>query len=114
MKKVLHIPGKQPHLEGFRLKCRFTSPHISLKLLSLGALLSVKPSVLQWIPRLLCINERMVLSGVWKHGFFSMTAVAATNVGDIILDSDSLPQKCTPGERVGEFRLGSTIVLVCF
>lgn len=85
MKKVLHIPG---------------------------ALLSVKPSVLQWIPRLLCINERMVLSGVWKHGFFSMTAVAATNVGDIILDSDSLPQKCTPGERVGEFRLGSTIVLV--
>jgi len=99
-----------------------------------GLLLSVKPSVLDRIPHLFCLNERVVLNGHWKHGFFSMSAVAATNVGDISIEADptlktnvkrkmrdSTDKKCstfamshsyTPGQRVGEFRLGSTIVLV--
>jgi len=96
-----------------------------------GMLLSVRPSVLEWIPLLLCLNERVVLSGSWKHGHFSMTAVAATNVGDIFINDPSLnltnvkalttedhlvvstePKHYQKGEHVGEFRLGSTIVLI--
>ncbi|KAI6201519.1 Phosphatidylserine decarboxylase proenzyme, mitochondrial [Aphelenchoides besseyi] len=96
-----------------------------------GYLLSVRPTVLEWIPLLFCLNERVVLSGFWKHGHFSMTAVAATNVGDIVIHSPSLkkvdvksittsehmvvsaePTIYKKGEHVGEFRLGSTIVLI--
>lgn len=99
-----------------------------------GLLLSVRPSLLDRLPRLFCINERVVLNGHWKYGFFSMSAVAATNVGDVVIDIDpdlrtnvkrvqrmadkpmascvDLHHEFIPGERVGEFRLGSTIVLV--
>uniref|UniRef100_A0A7E4UTK1 phosphatidylserine decarboxylase n=1 Tax=Panagrellus redivivus TaxID=6233 RepID=A0A7E4UTK1_PANRE len=92
-----------------------------------GFLLSVKPSILDWIPRLFCLNERIVLSGAWKHGFFSMSAVAATNVGDINIPLGSAEKEVMKtethavfsedysyfrGDKVGEFRLGSTIVLI--
>ncbi|KAI1729174.1 phosphatidylserine decarboxylase domain-containing protein [Ditylenchus destructor] len=93
-----------------------------------GFLLSVRPSYIDWIPKLFCMNERVVLSGHWKHGYFSMTAVAATNVGDIVINSESIKNRkvieteqfnvvdhnyhFTPGVKVGEFRLGSTIVLI--
>ncbi|CAD5221424.1 unnamed protein product [Bursaphelenchus xylophilus] len=96
-----------------------------------GHLLSVRPSILEKIPLLFCLNERMVLNGGWKDGFFSMTAVAATNVGDISIEKkleESRNAKTleteefestkasgilyNTGEKVGEFRLGSTIVLI--
>ncbi|CAI5444575.1 unnamed protein product [Caenorhabditis angaria] len=99
-----------------------------------GLLLSVRPTLLSHVPHLFCLNERVVLNGKWRHGFFSMAAVAATNVGDIVVDAEpslrtnkltrrKKSQKIAnteteihapylSGERVGEFRLGSTIVLV--
>ncbi|VDN89562.1 unnamed protein product [Brugia pahangi] len=97
-------------------------------------LLSVRPTFLYRMPHLFCINERVVLKGSWKHGFFSLCAVAATNVGDVSIDADpllhtnikrlrkeiskavpiiaELEHAYRPGDKVGEFRLGSTIVLI--
>ncbi|KAJ8311963.1 hypothetical protein KUTeg_009336 [Tegillarca granosa] len=71
-----------------------------------GELLSVSPGVARWIQGLFNFNERVVYTGSWKHGFFSYTAVGATNVGSIKIYCD---QK---GEMFGEFNLGSTIVLI--
>ena len=45
----------------------------------------MNPYFFNLIPTLLAINERVALCGKWKHGFFSYTAVAATNVGDIVI-----------------------------
>lgn len=45
--------------------------------------MSVNPGMARWIKELFCHNERVVLTGDWKHGFFSLTAVGATNVGSI-------------------------------
>ena len=40
------------------------------------------------IPELMNINERVVYIGSWEHGFFSMAAVGATNVGSIKIYED--------------------------
>lgn len=53
-----------------------------------GELLSVNPSVANWIGGLFSLNERAVYIGDWEHGFFSMTAVGATNVGSIKVYDD--------------------------
>lgn len=45
-----------------------------------GELLSVNPKIAQWIPDLFTLNERAVYVGRWKYGFFSLTAIGATNV----------------------------------
>jgi phosphatidylserine decarboxylase len=74
------------------------------------------------------MNERTVLNGHWHYGFFSMSAVAATNVGDIVIfdepnknrkivhmETYDLVNESTrfkAGKKVGEFRMGSAIVLV--
>ncbi|XP_012586490.1 PREDICTED: phosphatidylserine decarboxylase proenzyme isoform X2 [Condylura cristata] len=102
-----------------------------------GSLMSVNPGMARWIKELFCHNERVVLTGDWKHGFFSLTAVGATNVGSIRIyfDQDlhtNSPRYCKgtyndfsfvshankegipmrKGEHLGEFNLGSTIVLI--
>lgn len=55
-----------------------------------GELLSVNPLIAGWIPDLFCLNERAVYVGNWEHGFFSMIAVGATNVGSIRVHSDEV------------------------
>ncbi|XP_068423096.1 phosphatidylserine decarboxylase proenzyme, mitochondrial isoform X2 [Clinocottus analis] len=109
-----------------------------------GSLLSVNPGVARLVKELFCLNERVALSGQWQHGFFSLTAVGATNVGSIRLYFDQELQTNAPrynkgsfhdrsyvavdgqslkldgeggvalqkGTAVGEFNLGSTIVLL--
>lgn len=53
-----------------------------------GELYSVSPYVQRTLPGLFTLNERVVLLGRWKHGFFSYTAVGATNVGSIKINFD--------------------------
>ncbi|XP_077944694.1 phosphatidylserine decarboxylase proenzyme, mitochondrial isoform X2 [Gasterosteus aculeatus] len=117
-----------------------------------GSLLSVNPGVARLVKELFCLNERVALTGQWQHGFFSLTAVGATNVGSIRVYFDQELQTNIPryskgsfhdrsyvaadnllskvggkggvasgegdgvvlqkGAAVGEFNLGSTIVLL--
>ncbi|GIY98359.1 phosphatidylserine decarboxylase proenzyme, mitochondrial [Caerostris extrusa] len=98
-----------------------------------GELLSVCPGIVSWIAGLFNLNERVVYSGEWQHGFFSLTAVGATNVGSIRVYFDETLEtnrkKCKKGtceemhfnppvnvtekgHPFGEFNLGSTIVLI--
>lgn len=55
-----------------------------------GRLLSVRPSLMRRMPEVLHINERVCYTGNWEHGFFSMTAVGATNVGSIKVNFDEV------------------------
>lgn len=59
-----------------------------------GRLLSVRPSLMKRMPEVLHINERVSYTGSWPHGFFSMTAVGATNVGSIKVNFDEV--SCSP------------------
>lgn len=94
-----------------------------------GKLLSVNPWMAKLIPGLFTMNERAVYVGEWKHGFFSMTAVGATNVGSIEIYSDPDLRTNTKGKRnrieelqttvsykkgelFGQFNMGSTIILL--
>ncbi|KAJ3403249.1 phosphatidylserine decarboxylase [Chytriomyces confervae] len=104
-----------------------------------GEMLSVSPWIVSKLRNLFILNERVSLTGQWKHGYFSMIPVAATNVGGIIINFDdqfvsnspSIPSATQPlgtfserhftgkdkvvlkrGDEVGGFKLGSTIVLV--
>ncbi|XP_049884279.1 phosphatidylserine decarboxylase proenzyme, mitochondrial [Pectinophora gossypiella] len=95
-----------------------------------GKLLSVNPWMAKLIPGLFTMNERAVYVGEWKHGFFSMTAVGATNVGSIEVYKDPELRTNTKGKRgrvdeaelgkvkfdkgelFGQFNMGSTIILL--
>ena len=53
----------------------------------LGDVFPVLPRVAKYVPNLFTLNERIVLSGRWQHGFFSVTPVGAYNVGSIKLST---------------------------
>ena len=54
-----------------------------------GELYSVSPYLQKTLPGLFTLNERVVLLGRWRWGFFSFTPVGATNVGSIKINFDS-------------------------
>lgn len=53
-----------------------------------GELYSVSPYLQRKMPGLFTLNERVVLLGRWRWGFFSYTPVGATNVGSIKINFD--------------------------
>mmetsp|Transcript_111312 Transcript_111312/g.197148 ORF Transcript_111312/g.197148 Transcript_111312/m.197148 type:complete len:345 (+) Transcript_111312:31-1065(+) len=101
-----------------------------------GELLPLREALLRRAADIFTVNERVVLSGRWRFGQMHLSAVAAANVGNIYLDFDpklktntlrSVTVHCggdvssklypagvslMPGDEVGGFRLGSTVVLV--
>ncbi|TDH74069.1 hypothetical protein CCR75_001970 [Bremia lactucae] len=99
-----------------------------------GNLFPVNQLGARLIPSLFVENERVALLGEWEHGFFSLIAVGALNVGSIDLTKepdfhsnisaqDRLVGHCFSkkydcnvdaicGEELAKFKLGSTVVLV--
>ncbi|KAJ2902329.1 hypothetical protein MKZ38_000719 [Zalerion maritima] len=53
-----------------------------------GELYSVSPYLVKMLPGLFTLNERVVLLGRWRYGFFSFVPVGATNVGSIRINFD--------------------------
>lgn len=105
-----------------------------------GELYSVSPYMANRLSNLFVLNERVALLGRWRHGFFGMVPVGATNVGSIRINFDKAlrtnvgkqrylagtyseasysatskllgGQPLAAGDEMGGFLLGSTIVLV--
>ncbi|EPQ28818.1 uncharacterized protein PFL1_03621 [Pseudozyma flocculosa PF-1] len=105
-----------------------------------GELYSVSPYMANRLSNLFVLNERVALLGRWRHGFFGMVPVGATNVGSIRINFDKAlrtnvrkqrslagtyseasygaasmllgGQPLGAGDEMGGFLLGSTIVLV--
>ena len=114
---------------------RFHSPtdwKINLRRHFQGKLLSVNPRISRRVPNLFSLNERVVYSGEWAGGFMAYAVVGATNVGSIrvfhdpslITNTRKWPKgkyfeearfedlKVEKGQLFGEFRMGSTVVLL--
>ncbi|PWN48274.1 phosphatidylserine decarboxylase [Violaceomyces palustris] len=105
-----------------------------------GELYSVSPWMANRLSNLFVLNERVALLGRWRHGFFGMVPVGATNVGSIRINFDKAlrtnvrdqralagtyseasygaaslllgGQPLAVGDEMGGFLLGSTVVLV--
>lgn len=58
--------------------------------LHVGSLLPVSLPFVSMVPHVFSVNERVALCGDWEHGFFSLTAVGAYNVGSIVLSFDKV------------------------
>lgn len=55
-----------------------------------GELFSVSPFMAKRLENLFVLNERVALLGRWRHGFFGMVPVGATNVGSININFDKV------------------------
>ncbi|XP_019850075.1 PREDICTED: phosphatidylserine decarboxylase proenzyme, mitochondrial-like isoform X2 [Amphimedon queenslandica] len=99
-----------------------------------GELVTVSPWAVKHMPGLLALNERVLLSGQWEHGYFSLTAVGALNVGSIYIDKyeelktnvkghykfntytdkhlGKVGDQLVRGDHIGGFNIGSTVVLI--
>jgi len=101
-----------------------------------GEVLPLRTRLLEHFDDIFTVNERVCLSGRWQFGQMHYVAVAAYNVGNIFLDFDvklvtnkmrDITVHCGgdissklfgkgvdfgPGEMIGGFKLGSTVVLV--
>ena len=102
----------------------------------IGEVLPVFEGLAKRLNDLFVVNERVVMSGTWDMGAMHYAAVAAYNVGGIVIPTEPkmktnmLRNVCTymngelkskvhlqpvpyePGEQVGYFRMGSTVVMV--
>lgn len=84
-----HFPGKAAPLSNWAPPLSHLLLHVR-SLSSSGSLMSVNPGVARLVKELFCLNERVALIGQWQHGFFSLTAVGATNVGSIRIYFDQV------------------------
>ncbi|PRP78447.1 hypothetical protein PROFUN_13680 [Planoprotostelium fungivorum] len=107
-----------------------TSLDDSVYQLFLAADEELAPAVVSRVQGLFALNERVVPTGEWPHGFFSYTPVGATNVSSIKLEFDDVKTNVRPklkdkhynchyddvnakkGDCLGFFHMGSTIVLI--
>ena len=67
-----------------------------------GELFSVSPWVAKRVENLFVLNERVAMLGRWRHGFFGMVPVGATNVGSIKINFDQVRPAdfCRHGSRL--------------
>lgn len=59
-----------------------------------GHLFPVAAWAVRYLRDLFPLNERVVLSGTWEHGFFAYAPVGAYNVGSIELDFEPVRPPC--------------------
>ena len=95
-----------------------------------GEMFSVNPGLVEKLD-VFVVNERISLEGRYKHGFCGMVCVAATNVGNLVVDcwkdlktnyghvklgdwvgEIEVKEKVSKGDHVGGFKLGSTVVVI--
>lgn len=82
VEKRRHFAGKAT------MNCNFFASVLMYYIL--GELFSVSPYFVKLLQNLFVLNERVVLLGRWRYGFFSMTPVGATNVGSININFDEV------------------------
>ena len=90
IRRVIPRPFKKPGGEANTLNAESALGYTETVVLFTGELLSVAPWVIKQVPNLFALSERVLLGGYWEHGFFSLMAVGAYNVGSIEIDMDKV------------------------
>ena len=84
------VVEKRRHFVGSLCYSRLLLDYIAYFFSSIGELFSVSPYMAKRLENLFVLNERVALLGRWKHGFFGMVPVGATNVGSIKVNFDQV------------------------